>query len=142
MATCSTSALRLLTTTLALLCGPLQAEANSRNRSGTKECQTLASLMTCLLRGYLTQEGLHCKRSEFLSNSHAQAFRLLDMTIEHLQKLPAGEHFVALFGTNQSMLEALLLKRKVMGPSWLALQKPMRVATQSQVQRCSRACHL
>ena len=48
---------------------------------------------------------------------------------------------MALFGTNQSMLEALLLKRKVTGPSWLALQKPMRVAAQSQVQRCTRASH-
>ena len=74
-----------------------------------------------------------------MSNSHAQAFSLLDMTIQILWKLPTGEHFVALFGTNHSMLEALLLKRKVMGPSWLALQKPIRVATQSQVyQRCTR----
>ena len=63
------------------------------------------------------------------------------MTIQNLQKLPTGEHIVALFGTNQSMLEALLLKRKVMGPSWLALQKPVRVAAQSQVQRCTRAPH-
>ena len=48
---------------------------------------------------------------------------------------------MTLFGTNQSMLEALLLKRKVMGPSWLALQKPVRVATQSQVQLCTKASH-
>ena len=40
---------------------------------------------------------------------------------QRFYKLPTGEQFVTLFGTNQSMLEALLLKRKVMGPSWLAV---------------------
>ena len=96
------------------------------------ECQMLALTVACLLKGYMPQQGLHCKRPGYLS-SHAQAFRLRNTSIQNRQRLPAGEQFVALFGTNQSMLEALLLKRKVMGPSWLALQKPMRVAAQSQV---------
>lgn len=39
----------------------------------------------------------------------------------------AGTHFVAVFGAQQSALEALLLKRRVMGPSWLTLAQPVRV---------------
>jgi len=39
----------------------------------------------------------------------------------------AGTHFVAVFGAQQSALEALLLKRRIMGPSWLTLAQPVRV---------------
>ena len=55
-----------------------QARANSCNRI---EYQALPSLLACLLRGYLTQQRLHCKRPDFLSDSHAEALRLLQVTI-------------------------------------------------------------
>jgi len=42
---------------------------------------------------------------------------------------------VAVFGTQQSALEALLLKRRVMGPSWLALAQPVRVDAGVQARR-------
>ena len=45
----------------------------------------------------------------------------------------AGKSFAAVFGGNQSQLESLLLKRKVMGPSWLLLKHPTRVEPQAQV---------
>lgn len=45
----------------------------------------------------------------------------------------AGEHFVAVLGAQQSALEAVLLKRRVMGPSWLTLACPTRVDTGAQV---------
>ena len=45
----------------------------------------------------------------------------------------AGESFSALFGAGQSQLEALMLKRKVMGPTWLQLKHPTRVEPQAQV---------
>ena len=44
-----------------------------------------------------------------------------------------GEHFVAVFGSNQSALETVLLKRKVMMPCWLSLKQPTRVNTSAQV---------
>ena len=45
----------------------------------------------------------------------------------------AGEHFAAVLGAQQSALEAVLLKRHVMGPSWLTLACPTRVDTGAQV---------
>jgi DNA polymerase alpha subunit A len=40
-----------------------------------------------------------------------------------------GEHFTALFGTHTSALELLLLQREMMGPGWLLIAKPQRVAS-------------
>lgn len=36
-----------------------------------------------------------------------------------------GEHFVAAFNSQQSALEALLLKRRIKGPSWMLLKAPV-----------------
>ena len=44
-----------------------------------------------------------------------------------------GASFSAVFGANQSMLEALMLKRHIMGPGWLTVTRPRRVAPESQV---------
>ena len=49
----------------------------------------------------------------------------------------------AILGTNQSLLEAVLLKRRVVGPAWLALSKPVRVDAARQVgssASCGLAC--
>lgn len=51
----------------------------------------------------------------------------------HIVCLTAGKHFVAVFGAQQSMLEALLLKRRIMGPSWICLSCPTRVEGGVQV---------
>ena len=45
----------------------------------------------------------------------------------------------AILGTNQSLLEAVLLKRRVTGPAWLALSKPVRVDAGRQVMLASAA---
>jgi DNA polymerase alpha subunit A len=50
----------------------------------------------------------------------------------------SGRQFTCLFGTNTSPLEALLLKRKVMGPSWLLLNKPGGVSC--QLSWCKTEC--
>ena len=47
-----------------------------------------------------------------------------------------GRAFKAAFGGNQSCLESLVLKRRVMGPGWLALRQPRRVAPEGQVSWC------
>jgi len=47
-----------------------------------------------------------------------------------------GEHFVAVFGSNQSALETVLLKRRVMMPCWLSLKHPTRIDTPAQVSTC------
>jgi len=47
-----------------------------------------------------------------------------------------GDTFSAVFGANQSPLESLMLKRRIMGPSWVALEKPRRVDAGSQVSFC------
>ena len=44
-----------------------------------------------------------------------------------------GTSFSAVFGANQSMLEAVTLKRHIMGPGWLTVTRPRRVAPESQV---------
>ena len=51
----------------------------------------------------------------------------------------AGEYFVAVLGAQQSALEAVLLKRRVMGPSWLTLACPTRVDTGAQVTAFHRS---
>ena len=47
-----------------------------------------------------------------------------------------GHTFSAVFGANQSALEALLLKRRIMGPSWIALRQPRRVNAGAHVSYC------
>ncbi|MEW5309278.1 MAG: hypothetical protein WDW38_001174 [Sanguina aurantia] len=44
----------------------------------------------------------------------------------------SGSNFSHIFGCNQSMMELLLLKRRIKGPSWLLLQAPTRVAPENQ----------
>ena len=39
----------------------------------------------------------------------------------------------AVLGTGQSLLESVMLKRRIMGPGWLALAKPVRVDSGRQV---------
>ena len=39
----------------------------------------------------------------------------------------------AILGTGQSLLESVMLKRRIMGPGWLALAKPVRVNAGRQV---------
>lgn len=45
----------------------------------------------------------------------------------------AGEHYAAIFGCNQSGLEAVLLKRRVMIPCWVSLKHPTRIEAVTQV---------
>lgn len=47
-----------------------------------------------------------------------------------------GTHYCALFGTQASCVELLVLKRKVMGPSWLALKGAVAVPAQEQRSWC------
>ena len=47
-----------------------------------------------------------------------------------------GAHFCALFGTQASCSELLLLKRKIMGPSWLALRGAAAVPAAEQRSWC------
>ncbi|GFR41814.1 hypothetical protein Agub_g2584, partial [Astrephomene gubernaculifera] len=49
---------------------------------------------------------------------------------------PSGKTFVAIFGTQQSCLEALMLKRRIKGPGWLGLQQPQRVEYANQSTWC------
>lgn len=48
----------------------------------------------------------------------------------------AGQSFAAILGCQQSMLESLLLKRRIMGPSWISLQHPTRIDPAAQVCLC------
>lgn len=45
----------------------------------------------------------------------------------HTQPWHPGDTFAGVLGANTSMLESLLLKRKIMGPSWMLLQQSRRV---------------
>ncbi len=48
-----------------------------------------------------------------------------------------GEHYAAVFGANTPPLETLILKRRMMGPMWINLKQPTRVALhQQQVSWC------
>eukprot|EP00889_Picochlorum_renovo_P005130 jgi/Picre1/32160/NNA_007506.t1 len=73
------------------------------------------------------------------SVSHGQQWVLKVRFANSRSSLPLhinGEHFERIFGTTQTSLEALLLKRKVMGPSWIHVSKPTRVDKGSQVSYC------
>lgn len=41
----------------------------------------------------------------------------------------AGDTFQCVFGANQSPLEALLLERKIKGPSWIDVKNPREFVT-------------
>ena len=47
-----------------------------------------------------------------------------------------GNSFSKMFGTTQSSLESIILKRKIMGPSWIHVTKPTRVDKGCQVSYC------
>jgi DNA polymerase alpha subunit A len=47
-----------------------------------------------------------------------------------------GAHFVCALGTQTGMLEHLMVKSRVMGPSWLALKGANRVSSASQASWC------
>lgn len=73
------------------------------------------------------------------SVSHGQQWVLKVRFATSRSSLPLhinGEHFERIFGTTQTSLEALLLKRKVMGPSWIHVSKPTRVDKGCQVSYC------
>lgn len=44
-----------------------------------------------------------------------------------------GQHYAAIFGGNTSLTEALLVKRRIMGPSWITLKNTRRVEKNTQV---------
>lgn len=48
-----------------------------------------------------------------------------------------GKSFIKMFGSTQSSLEALILKRRIMGPSWIAISKPKRIDRGNQISYCS-----
>ncbi|KAJ7530423.1 hypothetical protein O6H91_14G003600 [Diphasiastrum complanatum] len=53
--------------------------------------------------------------------------------------LPAdlrGQHFSLLFGTHNSALEILLIKKKIKGPCWLSISNASRCPSSSQVSWC------
>jgi hypothetical protein len=74
------------------------------------------------------------RRSAFFSIVPEPAVMVIGLCDIH-----AGEHFTAVLGAQQSTLEAVLLKRKLMGPSWVTLACPTRVDAGVQV-RFSISC--
>jgi hypothetical protein len=52
----------------------------------------------------------------------------------------SGAHFVAIAGTNQSSLEALLLKRGLRGPGWCLLTGATRKEGTQQVRPPGEVC--
>eukprot|EP00803_Ostreobium_quekettii_P010532 evm.model.scf_244.12 EVM.evm.TU.scf_244.12 scf_244:99156-114216(+) len=56
----------------------------------------------------------------------------------HAQLQPglSGNNFSKVFGTQQSFLESLLLKRRIEGPSWIGLKQPVRVDDGRKVSWC------
>ncbi|CAM6100645.1 unnamed protein product [Calypogeia fissa] len=53
-----------------------------------------------------------------------------------------GRYFTSLFGTHTSALEIFLIKRKIKGPCWLSISKPMRCPSSSQVSWCKLEINL
>ena len=44
-----------------------------------------------------------------------------------------GKTFQAVLAARQSLLESVLLRRKIMGPSWIAVRRPYYVPSDQQV---------
>ena len=59
-----------------------------------------------------------------------------DAALPALPSNLSGDTFVALLGTQTSRIENLLVKRKIMGPSWLALRGAQRVDAGDQLSWC------
>ena len=47
-----------------------------------------------------------------------------------------GSEFICMMGSQTSLLENLMVKRKLMGPSWLSLASPTRIASTSMLSWC------
>ena len=48
----------------------------------------------------------------------------------------SGDTFAAVLGGGQSSMEALLLKRRIKGPTWLRLVKPKAASPQVRCTSC------
>lgn len=55
-----------------------------------------------------------------------------------------GNTFECLFGTNQSMLELFILKRKIRGPCWLNIKNVQSVGNVNDYRAtwCKQECHI
>lgn len=76
---------------------------------------------------------------EDTSVSHGKQW-VLKVRFPSGKSIPAsatGEHISKVFGTSQTSLEALLLKRRIMGPSWVHISKPTRVSKGAHVSFCN-----
>eukprot|EP00850_Spirogloea_muscicola_P024907 SM001741S03160 [mRNA] locus=s1741:84:1838:- [translate_table: standard] len=105
----------------------------------TKRLQVLAAPLKQELRDQLARLGMASftmvpvKRSYAFERAGIPAGEQYCLKLVYPFSDPAlpmdlhGEHFAGLFGTNTSALELLLLKRKIKGPSWLAIRNCARV---------------
>ncbi|GIM16515.1 hypothetical protein Vretimale_19154 [Volvox reticuliferus] len=105
------------------------------------------------VRGLLTKAGVSSmrmmpvKRSYAFENKdvpHGEQWVIKVRYPAHMPTLPSpsgggapsGRTFIAIFGTHQSCLEALQLKRRIKGPGWLGVSQPQRVEYANQTTWC------
>lgn len=102
-----------------------------------------AEMRELLAKHHVTQMTMKpVKRQYAFENPAVQHGQQWVLKIKYPASQPAlpvgltGRTFSAIFGANQSMLEALTLKRRIMGPCWLTVRRPRRISPESQLSWC------
>ena len=129
----------------------LEEEADSGPEAKMKLIRALHARCGALkteLRALLTERGVSSfriapVRREYAFENEAIPRRAqwvlkirYDAALPMLPSNLTGENFVALLGTQTSCIENLLIKRRIMGPSWLALRGAKRVEPTDQISWC------
>ncbi|KIY94207.1 DNA polymerase alpha subunit A, partial [Monoraphidium neglectum] len=128
--------------------GELQAAAQAARLELLKALHARAADLKAELRALLLRQGVRSMRVVPVRRNYA----FEDPSVPHGEqwvlkvRYPAaeptlmttlkGEHFRAVFNTRQSLLEALVLKRRVMGPGWVLLQAPRIKEGSAMVSWC------
>eukprot|EP00884_Botryococcus_braunii_P011316 jgi/Botrbrau1/20185/Bobra.0173s0083.2 len=123
--------------------------ALAANPAGKKDLvchlHELATDLKAEVRELLARKGINkfvlkpVKRSYAFENQNVPHCEQWVLKVRYDAALPmldlglTGTNFIAIFGSQQSILESVLLKRRINGPSWLSLERPSRVDSCKQV---------
>lgn len=82
-------------------------------------------------RNYAFEENI-LHGSQYVLKIQFPGSKLLPMIKEE------GEHFLKIFGLNQSLLDTVILKRRIKGPSWISIKNPIITEKQNQRSWCHK----
>jgi len=108
---------------------PLKDEVNHLLRSrGVKG----KIIMKPVKRNYAFDDPQIPQESQFILKVKFQ-----DQGVDTLSNTLKGQHFIVIYGSKQSLVESILLKRKIKGPSWIGIRKPIKIEESRRSSWCS-----